>query len=172
MISVEPPLKFVDYETEYITSKFLPKLEVEVPELVKKGDFMAQINFSLDYIVVRLSYLILKTLELMKLDRHLQFIKFWLSNQPILGAGRAQSQILRDPLLEHRGILDNHIVISFNFLQPSEGNEVYPNLFIGGKRNLRNKEWLKSSNIKYIINVAHGNSIDKYEPDYESIKGK
>ena len=52
MISVEPPLKFVDYETEYITSKFLPKLEVEVPELVKKGDFMAQINFSLDYIVV------------------------------------------------------------------------------------------------------------------------
>ena len=59
MISVEPPLKFVDYETEYITSKFLPKLEVEVPELVKKGDFMAQINFSLDYIVVWLSYLVI-----------------------------------------------------------------------------------------------------------------
>ena len=33
-------------------------------------------------------------------------------------------------------------------------------------------DWLKSTQIKYIVNVAHGNDIDKYEPDYQLLKGK
>ena len=36
---------------------------------------------------------------------------------------------------------------------------------------LQNTDWLKSANIKYIVNVAHGNDIDKYEPDYQTLKG-
>ena len=31
---------------------------------------------------------------------------------------------------------------------------------------------MKSAGITGIVNVAHGNDIDKYEPDYESLKGK
>ena len=46
IISGEPPVKMVNYETELITAKFIPELKDQAEEVAKKGDLMAEVMFA------------------------------------------------------------------------------------------------------------------------------
>ena len=46
IISGNPPLKMVNYETELITAKFIPELKEQAEEVAKKGDLMAEVMFA------------------------------------------------------------------------------------------------------------------------------
>ena len=61
-------------------------------------------------------------------------------------------------------------------IMPKDGDQVYENIFIGGKKHVQDIDWLKNHGITHVLNAADGQNTDSFVATYsvnkDAMKGK